>query len=467
MVHQDESADCQTRVQEPNDPHDENPWGGKEFGLLVLLFLFIFTHRGIQGQNDLSRFVAIGSLINRETWQIDGSAWAEKRQTRDGRSYMLMNDVVKHPHNGHLYSSKPPVLSFMAAGILRIFQWVGAQFHFQRPYDAKPTFLLTWLVVGSLAALAFYGMRREAGRLLPSRTADLATVLALGGTLFLAYSTTFNNHTVAATLILTAFFGLGMAEGNKEPPLLSVLGAGFCMGWALVIDIPAGGAFGLAFGLYIIFHLRSIGKLSLLGIGALPAFLLHCGIQYSIWESILPVQVMDNLGHLEGSYWQNPIGPDTWNISRWKYCLLTLFSMRGLFTLSPILLFGVAGLADNMRNGDAETLKGTRGRKIAAFAVGFGVLVNIIYYSFEGPTNFGGSCFGFRWYIGFTPLLSWYAISYFASHRDDERVRRLFYILGLISVTYALIGMQDPWQLMENNAHPAVRILLLLRGFAG
>ena len=70
-----------------------------------------------------------------------------------------------------------------------------------------------------------------------------------------------------------------------------------------------------------------------------------------------------------------------------------------------------------------------------------------------------------RWYIGFMPLLAFYAARAYAMWREDAKFRRIFYVLGAISVIYTLVGMQDPWLLMENNAHPAVQALMLLRGF--
>ncbi len=434
------------------------------FGLGVLVFLFIFTHRGVQSQNDLSRFVAIGSLINRGTWQLDGAKWAQMRQERGGESYMMMTDVKLHP-NGHFYSSKPPVLSFIGAGVSRIFQWLGAQIRFGPDSDGKPTFILTWLIVGSLSALTFYAVRRRTGTKMAEPLASVATLLALGGTLFLSYSTTFNNHTIGAALVLLGCFRAGLMEGDKNPEPRHVFFSGLMMGSALVIDVPAGGAFGLMLGLYLLFYVRSWKHFILFGLGSIPPILLHCALQYSIWGTVLPVQLMGGLGGFEGSYWQNPVGADAWVISRWKYWLLTLFSMRGLFVLSPVLLFGVAGLVDRVKEGLTSGTDTECRKAFGALTATFAIIIMIAYYSLEAPDSFGGSCYGMRWYIGFIPVLSWYAIDYFASHKSDEKVRRLFYLLGLISLTYALIGMQDPWLQMELNPHPAVQILQFIRGF--
>ena len=110
--------------------------------------------------------------------------------------------------------------------------------------------------------------------------------------------------------------------------------------------------------------------------------------------------------------------------------------------------------------------RGLSGPACVALSVLFGIAFIFAYHWFVAPTNFCGSCFGFRWYIGFTPLLAFYAARGYSAWKGNGRFRVLFYALGLISVTYALIGMRAPWMLMEGNPHPAVRFLVLtVRGF--
>jgi hypothetical protein len=85
----------------------------------------------------------------------------------------------------------------------------------------------------------------------------------------------------------------------------------------------------------------------------------------------------------------------------------------------------------------------------------------------KAPTNFNGSCYGMRYYIGFMPVLAFYAARGYARWRGEERFQRQFWALAVASMLFALIGMQEPWQLMENNSNPAVQVLMsLLRGFS-
>jgi len=440
----------------------------RRFAMMVLLFLFVFTHRGILSQNDLSRYVAANSLATRGTFAIDGSPYAQMMVERDGRHYHMMNDMVRSPRDGRLYSSKPPVQTLVMAGVLKVFRLLGADFSFEGSQAAVPTFLLTWLTVGTVTALGFYAFRRNLSRFTKDAEGDLVTVLMLGGTIFLSYSTSLNNHTVGASLILIAFFLLGMGEARRELPLVRVAAAGFLMALASVVDIGPGFIFSVAFALYILLYMHSWKALVAFGLGGLPPLAVHCVVQYSIWGSVLPVQMQGRLARFSQSYWQSPVGPDAWDIPRWKYWLLTLFSGRGLFIVSPILLVGAAGLAEEIREawwGVVQSRGERSGQGYVALTVLFGIVFLVWYFGFKVKTNFCGSCFGFRWYIGFMPLLSWYAARYYARHKREDRFWRLFIILGLVSLMYALIGMQDPWLLMENNPHPAVRALMAFRGF--
>jgi len=462
-------VDSQGQPEDRDDERRTNARRAALFAMLTMLFLFAFTHSRIQGQNDWSRFVAVESLVRDGTLHID--RWLE-RQSNNGKSadgVYLLNDMVVNRVDGHFYSSKPPVYTLILAGVMWPLKALGTDLDIARlgGAPAPAVFVLTWLLVGTASACAFYFFRRKVGESLGGGEADLVTVLTLGGTLFLSYSVTMNHHTFTAALVLISFFLLGMAEASPRVKDGGAAAAGFLMGLAAVIDIGPGVAFSIGFGLYIILYLRSWRTLLVFGLWSIGPLAAHCIVQYMTFNSILPVQLIGGTKDYAGSYWSHKVGPDTWQIPRTYYWLLTFFSARGLFILSPILLVGAAALARDIRHG--LRLRGAdraqAGRGYVALAVLFGILFLFVYYSFMAPTNFCGSCFGFRWYIGFTPLLAFYAARGYAWCRATPGRRKVFYMLGVISVVYALIGMQSPWLLMENNPLPPVRMLMLLRGF--
>jgi hypothetical protein len=452
-------------TQELDDRKTTNALRAGQFAILAMLFLFVFTHRTIQGQNTLSRFVGVESLVQHGTLYIDDSPWMYKVE-RDGARVWFLNDMVRNPLDGHYYSSKPPVLTLILAGVLWPFKLLGADLKFTGAEAAIPVFILTWFVIGSVSACGFYAFRRKVGAFVGGREADLVTVLTLGGTLFLTYSVTMNHHTFTAALVLISFFLLGMAEAEPKVGDGRAGAAGLLMGLATVVDIGPGFIFSVAFALYIVFYQRSLRALIMFGIWSISPLAVHCVVQDKTFGSILPVQMIEGTKDYPGSYWKSMLAPDTWQVSRYRYWLLTLFSGRGLFVVSPILLAGASALARDIFESarPAEGDRAEAGRGYVALTVLFAILFLVAYDCFMSPTNFCGSSFGFRYYIGFTPILAFYAARSYARFRKSAAYRAVFYALGLVSLMYALIGMQHPWTLMENNPHPAVRFLMLLRG---
>ncbi|NLW51697.1 MAG: flippase-like domain-containing protein [Candidatus Brocadiaceae bacterium] len=445
--------------------------------LIALIVLVLFTDGQVDGQNELSRMAAVDSLASRGVWHLNESRYAQTIVEREGRQSRYLIDMVYNRRDGRFYSSKPPVLTLLLAAVPAGLHALGARFTFTEPSNGLAVFLLTFLAMGLPSAWAFYALRRKAGGLLESPAgADVAALLAFGGTLFFTYSTAINHHTPTAAAILAAFFLLGMAEGRPVVPAGRASAAGFLMGLAAVIDVGHGFIFSVMFGLYILFCLRSWRTAVFYGLGALPPLALHCAIQYSLWGSILPVQMLHGTKDYPFSYWTHRTESDAWHIPRSDYWLLTLFSMRGLFVLSPILLFGAAGLAAELRDAARASRRGKTGGRLArpsgealrgyaALSVLIGMLFLVWYSGFRTPTNFAGAAFGFRYYIGFTPLLAWYAVRAYGRWADSPRFRVIFYALGAWSLFYACLGTRFTWVLMEAVPHPAVRMLLPLRGF--
>ncbi|MBS3763016.1 MAG: hypothetical protein KGZ25_06905 [Planctomycetes bacterium] len=440
----------------------------RRLALFVLLFLFVFTHRGILGQNDLSRFVAVDSIVNRGVFYIDDSGYLQQPSEMGKDGSLFLHNIAYNRQNGHCYTTKSPVLTVLLAGVLNIFRLLGAEFSFQGYRAAIPTFVLTWLLIGSLTSLAVYFFRRNVTPWVSGLEADLVVVLSLGGTIYLSYSTTMNHHTFAASLIFISFFILRMPEACVGISPARAATAGLLMSLATVVGWADGLAFSLAFGLYLIFYVRAWRSIAAYCLGAIPLLALHCALQYPIWHTVVPFELIGATGHHAGPYLELSLRQFTWAIPRYKYWLLTLISTQGLFVLSPIVLIGVAGIGDAVRgswHGWREGERSDASRGHVALTVVFGIILLVSYYSFFSRRDLGGACFGFRQYIGFIPLLSYYAVSYYSRHRDETYFQAFFYLCGIISLMYALIGMQKPWTLMENNMHPAVQALLRIRGF--
>jgi len=426
--------------------------------LCVLAFLALVTHPRILGHNDGSRFWAVESLALHGTIDLPETSPARRIVEREGSPTYYLCDMVRI--NGKYYGSKPPVLTVALAGLAIFLGWIGA------PFPAGATggphiYLLTLLSVGVLTTGAFYAFRRRTGRSLPPLQADLVTLAALGGTLFLTYSGTMNHHTIGATLILLAFLLLGMDEAAERVSKWRLAMAGFCMATTTVIDCGPGFIFSITFAGYILWRHRSIRALLFYALGGLAPLLLHCIVQYRTFGTILPVQFIEGANDYPLNYWRHREGADAFSVPRARYWLLTLFSMRGPLLLSPVLLVGLAALARDLTG----WRRNESGRTAAALSVAGGVVFLVLYYGFAGGTNFGGACYGFRWYIGFTPLLALYAVRGYELWHESRRFRWEFAALAAFSLLYAFIGMARPWVQMELQPAAAVQALKFLRGF--
>jgi len=79
------------------------------FGVAAFFLLLwaLLTHSHANSWNDTSRLATVEALVHQGTWAIEHTAFAERTADR-----ILWN--------GHFYSDKPPVLSFVAAGVYAI-----------------------------------------------------------------------------------------------------------------------------------------------------------------------------------------------------------------------------------------------------------------------------------------------------------------------------------------------------------
>jgi len=428
----------------------------------------LFTQQRVQGFNDGSRLLAVHSLVQHGHLHLPESSWACELIDRDGHMQYRLIDMVSY--NGKFYSCKPPVLTLALAGPAWVMKQVSGSFDIKQ---GRHVFLLTWLAIGCTSALCVWAFRRRVGRWLPPLEADAITVATLGGTLFLSYSGTINHHTIPAGAILGAFLALGMADPDDVVTPAKAALAGCLLALALTVDCGVGFCFTMGFGMYALLRLRPRRLLAWMALGALPLLLLHSIVQYDLFDTVLPVQMKwDKYFMYPNSYWLTPLGEDAYGVPRSYYWLLTLFGNRGLFLLSPILLVGAGALAhDIVRPGSApetpwKRLRGAQAHRAhAALAVLLALTLLVFYWGFRAATNFGGGCFGLRYYLGCTPVLALYAARGWSLWKGSKRFRMAFAVLAVISLLYAVIGHQYPWESMEHQPHPFVRALTILGPF--
>lgn len=394
------------------------------FGLFFLVFSLVTNFSVGGGGNDASRIATIESLVERGTFKIDNSP------------YSFTVDKVKF--KGNFYSSKPPVLSFLAAGEYWVLHNVFGLDFSDAPSASNWTYyLLTLFTVGLSAVLLLVFFYRSLAWLDLGSGARLLLTASLGaGTLIFVFGTTFNNHVPAASSLFIGFYFLLRSRFEPRTAKKSLFGAGLFVTLATTFEFTAG-AFLILFFFYIISK-QNLRQYSLYYLaGCVPFTVLHFILNYQITGDFLPQYFHEEAYIYPGHYFKgNQTGIDALSQPKWLYSLNAFFGTHGLFSYTPLLFFSVWGLLKALRDRTLEF-------KREAFLVVLGIIPILAYFIFT-TTNYGGLSYGMRWFIIFTPLLFFFTGFVFKKSLS-RGVLYSFLVLGLYSFLVALIGLVEPW----------------------
>jgi hypothetical protein len=470
----------------------------RSLAVWVALFFFLvwafFTHSHVGSFNDRSRMAAVESLVHRGTWIIDESPFA---RTVD-RIYV----------DGHFYSDKPPVLTFIASGVYAV---LHKGFHLTldaswcdldespchcRAFcsgrsDENPDwayYLLTLALVGLPSALMLALFYHITGLFGFDNPAALLLTATLGlATQVFPYSTVFNSHIPAAACLLASFYALLKVRlleaqaGHNTRRWLFV--AGLLAALALTFDLGTGLFFVAFFGYAAwetLAHPGTTGAVAgqisgqeqfrppgtgrvpglfatlasaakrlpwpyLLG-GLLPIALMAF-LDYQIVGNPLPPYMYTPGYDYPGSRFPQTIAGNRGPENVLAYGLRLLFGDHGLFALSPVLLWAVVALVWVWRDHRSH-LRGT------AALVGLTSSLFALYFIFF-TDNFGGAAYGPRWYTVFIPLLFFFVAATWGNRISPgsevaESVfwtrRLLFVALAAISLFNSTQGALNPWR---------------------
>jgi hypothetical protein len=355
-------------------------------------------------------------------------------------------DIGYVPQTGHFHPNKPPGTSFTGLPAYLIIYWV------ERGLGINPDHWWTlninaWLTtvcsVGLLSAIAtllFFRLARGfiGGRLLPALLATIAFAL---GTTFFPFATLLFDHNLTAAFMLAAFYfvcPLG-ARANRRAPLndnvaareernhsIELVLAGFCAGFAAITNYVAAVVV-IFLGLYVLLGIRSerISRrpwrdLLLFGVGVLGPFLAICWYGWTCFGS--PFRLNTDF--------QNPLFKDPHGAlgmfarpNLYVAALLIASPFRGLFLLAPVLLFGIYGLIQWMR--EKRFIPETR---LCCGIFTFFFLVNICFNGYHG-----GFAAGPRYLVPGIPFLALPMVAGFV------RWPRFASLIGLISIGLQLL----------------------------
>jgi hypothetical protein len=390
-------------------------------------------HTPIFSANDRSRWCTVWSLVERGTYQID--------EIIEVRGW---NTIDKGRHNDHFYSSKPPFLSTIVAGVYWSLKRVAGLDLLKQTHETVQIILLlvNWLPwIVALALLAAIGERY--GRSDWSRV--YLVVAAAGGTFLTTFLTTLNNHTVGACSVVFALYPvLRIVNDGRRSGWLFAL-AGFWGAFAACSELPAA-LFAVALFAALA---RQSPKLTLLCF--VPAALIPLAFFfYTNWlctGGIMPFYASFNVPYpsfykyeYKGvpSYWMNPSLQDIGESSPWVYLFHCTIGHHGIFSLSPVFLLTIVGW---LRLGKPFPL-----RQVGWLSLVLTIAVLAFYLSRTQSYNYGGNTSGLRWAFWLIPLWLLAIVPALDAWADRRAFRIAAVLLLAVSGFSAAFPHINPWQ---------------------
>jgi len=335
----------------------------------------MLCHAPVTSANDASRWDTVWSLTHGRGYVIDEAPFSTIDKVRRG---------------DHFYSSKPPLLPTLVAGMVYvILKLTPLSF----PADQKA---VIWPVLIVINLVPMVAMVHLYSRLLRSSgfkagTIAFCTFVACFGTYLTAYSITLNNHTVAAYSTFFGIYCLVKIRYCFRKKWTYFTACGLFSAWAGVNELPA--ILFLVSAFLVLLRVDPPKTVMFFVPPAVGILVLHF---YATWLSTggLGPNYLHFGGpiyHYDGSYWNHPRGIDAADEGKLVYLINMLIGHHGIFSLSPILLFGAVGLC-------------TTRQYCGIHQMGLVLSYCLIIFYGLSTHNYGGSCQGLRWFIWVIPF---------------------------------------------------------------
>ncbi|MCI0681710.1 MAG: hypothetical protein L0Y71_06375 [Gemmataceae bacterium] len=390
-------------------------------------------------------------------------------------------DKVLHPDKLEFYSSKPPLLTTLIAGLYWLlhvlFGWT-LQTNPSNPLDPVDTAAVvrTILIIVNVVPFAIY-LHVLSGwleRWCTETWAKLFVFLSAAfATLVSPFLITLNNHTLGTFAVFFALHAVvriwETRQAGRTPHAGWFLLAGLCGAFAVAMELPAL-AFAACVGALLLFWFP--GRTLLLFVPVTPAI----AAVYFITNWLAVGQwapAYSEFGgpwyEYEGSHWRRPLEGEVrrgidWarqHESRWEYAVHALVGHHGWFSLTPIWLLALAGMIHGSlpfgRTGSPEV------RHVPWFVAPLTLLVSVVvigfYLGIVASVNYGGFTVGLRWLMWLTPL--WLACLIPMAERLATCwfCRGVAYVLLGVSAVTANYSPWNPWR------HPWLYDLLVAQGW--
>lgn len=393
------------------------------------------TQRPFLSANDRSRWATVRSLVELGTYQIDDIVSQPNWDTID---------MVKLP-DGHLYSSKPPLLATLIAGPYWLIHRVTGKTLATHPYEIGRSLLIFVNVLPML--WYFCTLARLIDRYGGSDWGRIFTfAVAAVGTFLTTFVIVVNNHLPAAVCLAVAvdaavriwcehderwvwFFVSGLFGGLLAAFELPALAFTALLGLALLWKFPTSTLRGFAPGLAIV-------AAAALGTNYLAVGTVEPAYKHKEWYDYSYIKD----GKQRDSYWRHRVGIDRGERSRAIYAFNALLGHHGIFSLSPVWLLAILGLVMQIYRREWPL----RPFVLLAGAVS---IICFVFYVLQPreDRNYGGMTSGLRWMFWMAPV--WLlallpAADAMARRRWTRGIALVFLVWSVLSVAYPT---WNPW----------------------
>lgn len=399
--------------------------------------------RPFLSSNDRSRWLAIRALVELGTFEIDG--------VLDRHRWNTIDMVQHRGRDGelHLYSSKPPLSYVPTAGLYWLVTTTTGMTLGDEPHTVGRLMLMLVnvlplaVMIAVVAALAERFGTTDWGRIFVVAAAALATMHK-------PFVVVLNNHLPAAVGAAFTLYAVARIVADRDERLRWYALAGFAAALTASNELPALSLLALVGAALALHNVRA----TLLGFAPAVAVVAAAffGTNYVAHASWRPpyahrseTDPEDNWYRysyeLEGrtieSYWLDPQGVDRGEPSKAAYAFHVLLGHHGVFSLTPVWLLAMAGLAMWLRRGELFN-------RAAAAGILLMTVVCLAFYLTRplADRNYGGMTSGFRWMFWFSPLWLWGLLP--AADWASRTRRRRGLALGLLAIS-ALSASYPTW----------------------
>jgi hypothetical protein len=387
--------------------------------------------------NDRSRWATVRALVEPDL-RVPEAPYAIDNVLRQPN----WDTIDKVYHDGHYFSSKPPLFATLLAGPYWLIYHATGMTLGSHPFAVGRIMLIT--LNGTALLVYFLALawlverlgRSDWGRIFVMAAAVFATFLS-------TFAVTLNNHLPAAACAAVTLYAAVRVWLDDQRHWRYFALAGLFGGLLVAEELPAA-ALVAPLTLALLWKApRATLRAYLPPLAAVAVlFIATNWLAHHHWS--LPYMhrnAGDSWYHYPGSYWNRPQATDLGEPSRAVYAANVLVGHHGIFSLTPVWLLSVAGLIAWLRRGTAPAV-----RQLALLVAGVS-LVCVTFYLLRplSDRNYGGASSGFRWVFWLTPL--WLvgmlpAADFLARRRWTRALGMLLLAFSAVSVAYPT---WNPW----------------------